>query len=387
MAGPPSPGGEGPTFAPPPLPPGWIAQWDASSKKYYFVQLSTGVSQWETPTEPAPTGGTPAPQNDHPYGLPNQGNGSAEIIVHPDGSQTARYPDGRLEPVNPREDGGYGDGTRGIGGGDTDRGLGSLLGNTLSSLSGKQSSGGSHGGSGGLGGLAGQVVTGLLSSGSSGSQGGSHGSSGGIGGKLASQLASNLFSSGSKPSSQAQSYHGGQPSGHSSSGGLGGIVGGVANMLSGKPHGSSHNNFGYSNTGQTGGYSGPEPPISYQAPSQPGTTPSFYGASSSYHAPPQHQAPHSQYTPSYGPAAGHHQQQPPHTPGYGSPHQSQTQQPYGQPSYGAPPPVAAPYGQPLYGQPHYASSPGHSPYPPQPQYAAGQYHHGYGAGSSSGHYH
>lgn len=43
------------------------------SKKYYFVQLSTGASQWDTPTQPAPTGPTPqaTPQGvEHPYGLP-----------------------------------------------------------------------------------------------------------------------------------------------------------------------------------------------------------------------------------------------------------------------------------------------------------------------------
>lgn len=124
MAGPSSPGSDGPTFGPPPLPAGWIAQWDASSKKYYFVQLSTGASQWDTPTEAAPVGGTPASRNDHPYGVPHgANNGGAEIIVHPDGSRTARYPDGRLEPVHPREDE-YAGGTRGVGGGDGDRGLG-----------------------------------------------------------------------------------------------------------------------------------------------------------------------------------------------------------------------------------------------------------------------
>ena len=117
----------GPSFGPPPLPSGWIAQWDASSQKYYFVQLSTGVSQWDLPTEAAPVGGgeTPAPRHEHPYGAPGS-NGGAEIIVHPDGSQTARYPDGRLEPVNPREDGTAG--TRGIDGGSSERGLGVSLG-------------------------------------------------------------------------------------------------------------------------------------------------------------------------------------------------------------------------------------------------------------------
>ena len=127
MAGPSSPGSDGPTFGPPPLPAGWIAQWDASSRKYYFVQLSTGASQWETPTEAAPVGGgTPAARNEHPYGVPHNvgGHGGAEIIVHPDGSQTARYPDGRLEPVHPREDAFPAEGTRGMGGGSSDRGLG-----------------------------------------------------------------------------------------------------------------------------------------------------------------------------------------------------------------------------------------------------------------------
>ena len=118
MAGPGSPSNEGgPSYAPPPLPAGWIAQWDGASKKYYFVQLSTGVSQWEIPTEAAPTGVTPSPNVDHPYGTPPL----AEIITHPDGSQTRRHPDGTMEPVMPT------DGSRGIGGGDGDRGLGVSL--------------------------------------------------------------------------------------------------------------------------------------------------------------------------------------------------------------------------------------------------------------------
>jgi hypothetical protein len=124
MAGPTSPGTEGPTFAPPQLPPGWIAQWDGSSRKYYFVQLSTGISQWETPTEAAPTGGgTPAYGSDHPYGAP-----PPEVITHPDGTQTVRHADGTMEPIMPR------DGTRGGPGGATgDRGLGvSIAGRIIS---------------------------------------------------------------------------------------------------------------------------------------------------------------------------------------------------------------------------------------------------------------
>ncbi|CAN9290366.1 unnamed protein product [Alternaria alternata] len=34
----------------PKLPAGWIAQWDNSSQKYYYVQIATGVSQWELPS-------------------------------------------------------------------------------------------------------------------------------------------------------------------------------------------------------------------------------------------------------------------------------------------------------------------------------------------------
>lgn len=71
------PGQEGPSFAPPSLPEGWIAQWDGMGRKYYFVQLSTGTSQWDTPTQAAPTGPTPqaTPQGglEHPYGTPADG--------------------------------------------------------------------------------------------------------------------------------------------------------------------------------------------------------------------------------------------------------------------------------------------------------------------------
>lgn len=93
------PGQEGPSFAPPHLPEGWIAQWDGMSKKYYFVQLSTGASQWETPTVAAPTGPTPqaTPQGmEHPYGTPGQQN--LDIVTNPDGSQSVRNADGSLEP-------------------------------------------------------------------------------------------------------------------------------------------------------------------------------------------------------------------------------------------------------------------------------------------------
>ncbi|KAI0852008.1 hypothetical protein F5Y00DRAFT_205104 [Daldinia vernicosa] len=375
MAGPASPN-EGPTFEPPQLPPGWIAQWDGASKKYYYVQLSTGVSQWETPTQAAP-GNTPAQVNEHPYGIPGQ----QEVITHPDGTQTVKHPDGRMEPVLAP------DGSRGLDGPSGERGFGSFATNTLLSQfsggHGKPQSGSSHGSSG-IGGIASQLIGGL-----GGSHGSSHGSSsgghgGGVPSQLVGQLASGLFSSGSKPQ-QPQNYHAGQSHQPQHSSGLAGsVMGGVASMFGGAHQPGQ--NYGYSNSGHTGGYSGQAPPTSYQSPSA--STPS-------YSAPP-----HQQSSPSYNPPSGHHgtQQYPPppgqhaatsyppppgqtgghqhpsfHSPPPGSQHQNP---PYGgAPSsvhsgYGhSPTPQANAYSQ----QPQYTSPPpnqpqynGHQQYPPPP---------------------
>ena len=84
------------------------------SKKYYFVQLSTGASQWETPTHPAPTGPTPqaTPHGvEHPYGTPGQQGTSevgGQIIENGDGTRSVRFDDGRVEQI-PQ------DGDRGLG--------------------------------------------------------------------------------------------------------------------------------------------------------------------------------------------------------------------------------------------------------------------------------
>ncbi|KAI2425258.1 hypothetical protein LOZ52_004578 [Ophidiomyces ophidiicola] len=42
----------GPSTSPPPLPEGWLAQWEGTLRKWYFVQPATGKSQWDVPTEP-----------------------------------------------------------------------------------------------------------------------------------------------------------------------------------------------------------------------------------------------------------------------------------------------------------------------------------------------
>ena len=101
-------------------------------------------------------------------------------------------------------------------------------------LGGKQSSHNSNSSS--YGGLASQVMSGLThqSSGHGQQQHTSSGGSSGLGGKLVGQLASNLFSSGNKPS-QAQNYHSGQNTQPHSSGGMGSsMMGGVAHMFGGQ---------------------------------------------------------------------------------------------------------------------------------------------------------
>ncbi|KAJ4306987.1 hypothetical protein N0V88_000361 [Collariella sp. IMI 366227] len=302
MAGPHSPGSDGPTYAPPNLPAGWIAQWDASSKRYYYVELGTGSSQWDPPTEPALAGsGTPVGHADHPYKVPGS---DAQIITHPDGTKTARYPDGRLEPVDPSPDG-----TRGAGGA---TGIG-VLGAfsearsarlVVTNMAVDRMAAAVLADCSGGGGLAGSVVSGLMSSGHGSSHGSSHGGGqGGLGGKLASQLASNLFSSGSKPSSSPQNFHGGQSSGHSS--GSGGGLGGAPQQSYGAPPSAQYGQHGQPQHGQPQ-HGQPQ----YGQPQYAG------GAAASYAAPPQ--GGHSPYPPQPQYASGGHQQQQPahHQGGY-----------------------------------------------------------------------
>ncbi|TWU74901.1 hypothetical protein ED733_003942 [Metarhizium rileyi] len=338
MAGPTSPSNEGPSFGPPQLPPGWIAQWDGASKKYYYVQLATGVSQWEIPTQAAKTGTTPGQAVDHPYGTP-----PPELITHPDGSQTVKHPDGTMEPIMV-------DGTRAVDGPAGDRGLGTMAMNAL--LGGKkQSSGGS-----GISGLASQFLGGSSSGG-----GGHGGGSSGIAGKLAGQLASNLFSPSDKPAAP-QNYHGGQSSNKPShQGGIAGAVfGGVAHMFGGKDS-SGGQNYGYSNTG-AGSYAGGDaptyrPPGSTRPPSSaPPPTSNTSSTPSQHHS----QASHGQGQQSQGQTHGSQSYHPPPPPPQGhSPNQQpnyQTQAPPHDTYQGASFPGQQQHGQPPYGQ----SYPGNS---------------------------
>lgn len=56
----------------PPLPPGWIAQFDQNSQRWYYVEQQTGRTQWDPPSHggyaPPPTGPSDAYAGDRGHG-------------------------------------------------------------------------------------------------------------------------------------------------------------------------------------------------------------------------------------------------------------------------------------------------------------------------------
>lgn len=66
----------------PALPPGWLAQWDQGSQRWYYLEQATGRTQWELPAFAGGPPGGPPPGGDHravPYGTPDakHGHGSS----------------------------------------------------------------------------------------------------------------------------------------------------------------------------------------------------------------------------------------------------------------------------------------------------------------------
>lgn len=367
-----TPNQEGPNIAPPPVPEGWIAQWDGQGRRYYFVQLTTRASQWEVPTQPAPgilTPGQTPVGNEHPYGKPEsqQQQGHGGIFTNADGSQNMRYPDGSVYPPHHGGDGGNGE-----------RGLGAFaMQQLLHSGKGKYGSNNNQSSSGSGSGLTG-LASQFLSSGSHNSANSSSGA-GGIVGSLAGSLLG-----GKKPNNQAQtSYSGSAPQQQQGGGGfLGGMFGSNSS--------SQGANYGYSNANSSNGgsYSGQAPPTSYQ----PGHQASTYGQ-------PQHQT-----NPQYGYNA-HQPQQPPsqysggaaygaapsgqfggqqygvtHNPTYNEPLTSQN------PAHHYQSQSSNPMQPPPYGSPQHVNSGVGSIAPPHPQHQnsfGSEYEYGQGAPSQA----
>jgi hypothetical protein len=195
-----SPNQAGPNFPPPPLPIGWIAQWDPERRRYYYVQPSTAITTWEVPQHSAAS--TPA-QSNPPYSPPQVGatyDPSGPYNAYSQQHQQQHQQHQQHVPEQTARAGGFG-------------GLAGNLAQGLLSGGGKP---GKHS-SGGSSGTLGSLASGLLGGGgkhSSSSGGGS--SSGGLLGTATSLLA------------------GGKPGKHSSSsgnsGGSGGAVGGLMNL-------------------------------------------------------------------------------------------------------------------------------------------------------------
>ncbi|KAI9491483.1 hypothetical protein BDB00DRAFT_483710 [Zychaea mexicana] len=62
------------SYPPPPTPEGWDAVWDPNSQRYYFVQIATGVTQWDPPTGNPGSGGMAMPGTGGSMPMPGTGN-------------------------------------------------------------------------------------------------------------------------------------------------------------------------------------------------------------------------------------------------------------------------------------------------------------------------
>ncbi|KAJ5305942.1 hypothetical protein PENANT_c015G04990 [Penicillium antarcticum] len=75
----------GPSSPPPRLPEGWLAQWEGVQRKWYFVQRTTGKSQWDIPTEPVlltpSTTPIPGPGPSQAPNLSQMGNSSRAVEI------------------------------------------------------------------------------------------------------------------------------------------------------------------------------------------------------------------------------------------------------------------------------------------------------------------
>ncbi|CAG7968189.1 unnamed protein product [Penicillium salamii] len=83
----------GPSSPPPQLPEGWLPQWEGVRRQWYYVQRTTGKSQWEIPTEPIHLTPSTTPSiGGGPSQAPHQTNNSTRGVESGNNTAGDNYP-------------------------------------------------------------------------------------------------------------------------------------------------------------------------------------------------------------------------------------------------------------------------------------------------------
>jgi hypothetical protein len=85
--------------APPPMPPGWVQQWDQNSQRWYYLEQATGRTQWDPPLN-LPPGPYAPPPTGAPYQAP-VGHDERGLFGNTHGHQGHNYTHGAA--VNEKE--------------------------------------------------------------------------------------------------------------------------------------------------------------------------------------------------------------------------------------------------------------------------------------------
>ncbi|KAH8924382.1 hypothetical protein BT69DRAFT_1333006 [Atractiella rhizophila] len=219
------------TLPGPPLPHGWVAEYDSNYQKWYFVDTRQNPPHitWDDPRPPHQPPYPPPSSSPHPYPPPS-------TSLHP-------YPQPSTSPHPQQQQPGGGEGT--------DRGLLSSAmkyGAPLLSGSGSGSGSGGHGSSPFGGGAVGALAGKFLNKPGGGSHGGGGSSSGGLGG-----LLGGLVGGGSHAGGGGGGHAGGYGGGYGGYGGGGGHGGGYGGYGGGGHAQQGHYGGGHGQYGQHGG--------------------------------------------------------------------------------------------------------------------------------------
>ena len=99
---PPPPSARPPAIPPPPLPYGWVQEWEPSTRRAFFVETATGRSQWEAPIADSEYGSRDLPP---PGGGYYGGAPPGESGYPPHGGEGYPPPEGYSEHKEKKEKG------------------------------------------------------------------------------------------------------------------------------------------------------------------------------------------------------------------------------------------------------------------------------------------